>query len=990
VKLNDLIEALAEEIERTQPELNHYLDQLAVLDVEADGFMDALDQYSSQAQRMGEAAEMAGFPGLQAVCAHVSDNTLLAAVFPPAERGPLIQFLRRWPALIVHHLRNMSDPSASAGLIDHLLHAPNPLGDDQALRIAHMLGATDGQLNTTFGELEDSRPVLATAADVALDLPDDVDPKMMEGFFSEAPDQARYLVQLAQNLVSGEGDSSDIIAAKRVMHTLKGSGAIIGLRGLASLGHHSEDILEHLERSGVITKPVADVLLDAAYCLEQMVGYVLGADDPPQQAQMVLQSVLDLANRIDRGEDMSEPTFRATGFGMSMMDQIGLGAAARTPPVLMPDFKVEAPALPEQQQVKIEKSTPNIPATASPTAALRVPVERVDELFRLSGEVSVHTAAMEARLKTLADAARALLAQNLRVQKRLFELETVVDVRALTTARARGGLGMPANDANRHFDPLEMDQYSELHSTTHALMEEAADARTLAGKLNDEIGLTVMAQAKQQRLSKDLQHLVISTRMTEVGVLASRLQRNVRSTCQATGKLADLIIEGSTTLIDGDVLNRLADPLLHLLRNAVDHGLETPAERLAAGKFESGRIVLSFARQGHQVVLNCRDDGRGLDHVAIRNRAIERGLLAADQVVNDEELARMILMSGFSTRQTINELSGRGVGLDVVREWAASMNGSIKVTSGGQGVGCTIELRFAASLSTMQALVVGVGDQRFALPSVQIERAIARGVGHFARVAEKMLYHYTSKSGEKVHAAQFLSVLAGLPHNPSTPLENYDAVLVRVEEKTYALAVEQLLDARELLVKNPGRYAKHVLGVAGLSILGDGSIAVNLDLSQLLAQGGRKAISRASVADTAPTALPERERKLPSVLIVDDALSVRNSLLQLVQDAGFRATTARDGLDAVDVLSDFKPDIVLTDLEMPNMNGVELTAYIRGREEFKGLPVIMITSRSQEKHRRMAEQAGVSTYLTKPYNDVELLHTIRSMLGEKAAVAEEK
>jgi chemotaxis protein histidine kinase CheA len=353
-------------------------------------------------------------------------------------------------------------------------------------------------------------------------------------------------------------------------------------------------------------------------------------------------------------------------------------------------------------------------------------------------------------------------------------------VRALTTARARGGIHAAEGE---NFDPLEMDQYSELHSTTHALMEEAADARALAGRLDEEIGHTVMAQAKQQRLSKDLQHLVISTRMTEVGVLASRLQRNVRSTCQATSKQAELIIEGSGTLIDGDVLNRLADPLLHLLRNAVDHGLEMPAERRAAGKSESGRIVLSFSRQGHQVVLHCRDDGRGLDHAAIRRRAIERGLLAAEQVVSDEELARMILMSGFSTRQTINELSGRGVGLDVVREWAASMNGSIKVTSGGQGGGCTIELRFAASLSTMQALVVGVGGQRFALPSVQIERAIARGVGHFERVAEKLIYHYTDKSGEKVHSAQLLAALAGLPHDPASSLDDFDAVIVRIEDK---------------------------------------------------------------------------------------------------------------------------------------------------------------------------------------------------------------
>jgi chemotaxis protein histidine kinase CheA len=608
--------------------------------------------------------------------------------------------------------------------------------------------------------------------------------------------------------------------------------------------------------------------------------------------------------------------------------------------------------------------------TVSPTAALRVSVERIDELFRVAGEMSAYSAAMEVRLKVVTEAARTLLAQNLRVQKRLFELETVVDVRVLTVIRSRG------QSANAGFDPLEMDQYSELHSTAHALIEDAADARTLATRLEEEIARTGSAHARQQRLSKDLQHLVMSTRMTEVSMLASRLQRNVRSTCQATAKQAELVIEGGQTLIDSDVLNRLADPLLHMLRNAVDHGLELPAQRQAVGKPEAGRIVLAFSRQGQQVVLHCTDDGRGLDYDAIRKRGIEHGLLAPGQSASDEELARLILMSGFSTRQAVNELSGRGVGLDVVREWAASMNGSLKVTS-RQGQGCMIELRFAASLSTMQALIVEAAGQRFALPSVQIVRAVPRGIGHFERLADKLIYHQADRGGEKVFPALDLAQALGLPHATGKALADYDAVIVHIDERTHALAVERLLDARELLVKSPGRYARHVRGVAGLSLLGDGSIAVNLDLVHLLANGARHAIVRDETA-AAPLVA---ERLLPSVLIVDDALSVRNSLLQMVQDAGFNAKTARDGIEAIDALKNFRPDVVLTDLEMPNLNGIELTSHIRGREDLKSLPVIMITSRSQDKHRRMAEQAGVNAYFTKPYNDGELLQAIRSSLA---------
>ncbi len=948
MKLNDLIEALAVEIETMASELGRCLGPLTLLDADAPAFLDALDQYAGLAQRTGEAAEMAGFPGLQAVCEHVVENTLLAAVFEPAERGPLLDFLRAWPALMVHYLRHLDDPSSAAGLVDRLRDAPSPMAEAQGLKVAHMLGSMPAQANSTFGDLDAPRPVLASAADVALAVPDDVDQTLLEGFFHEAPEQARHLIDLARNLASGEGDGTDLIAAKRIVHTMKGSGSIIGLRGLASLGHHLEDILEHYEsQGGPVAKVAAEVLLDAAFCLEQMIGHVLGEDDYPHQSQGVLQAVLDLANRIDRGESLDTGATRATA--------APLGSTVNPPAATSPP--ANAPG-----------DTSASSVTGAPTAALRVSVQRLDELFRVSGEVSVHTAAMEARLKALTERARDLVAQNLRLQKRLFEIETLVDVRSLSVMRAR-----IRRDDNAALDPLELDQYSALHGTTHALMEEAADARGIALRLEDDIAQTAAIHTRQQRLSRDLQHLVISTRMTEVGVLGSRLQRNVRSTCHDTGKQAELVLEGSATLIDSDVLNRLADPLLHVLRNAVDHGLESPAERRLAGKPETGRITLAFSRRGQQVVLRCTDDGRGLDHAAIRRRAIERELFAPDAVASDDELARLILMSGFSTRQTVSELSGRGVGLDVVREWVVGMNGSIRITS-RPGEGCTIELSFAASLSTMQALVVEVAGQRFALASVQIEQAVPRGVGSFEQVAGKLVYRHR----QRVIPATRLAAAAGLPQSAETDLAMCDAVVVRVDDQLQAFAVDRLVDARELLVKAPGRYARHLRGVAGLSILGDGSIAVNLDIVQLLAHPSGHAW-RADAA--APVAAAPAQRAVPGVLIVDDSLSVRNSLLQMVQDAGYRVASARDGIDAIDAMRGFKPDLVLTDLEMPNMNGLELTSHIRGRADLKGLPVIMVTSRSQDRHRRLAEQAGVDRYVTKPYNDRDLLQQIRHALA---------
>lgn len=944
MKLKELIEAFAIEIERAHAQLDHNLDDLAVLDIDAPEFMDALDQYSGQAQRMGEAAELAGFPGLQLVCLHVEENSLLLAMLPPEERGALLAFLRAWPPLIVYYLRHLSDPSAAAGLIDHLRGAPHPMDEEQAMKVMHMLGAMPLQVGD--GEGQPHRPVLATPEDVALLMPEDVDQKFLEGFFQEAPDQARYLVDLARNMASGDGDSSDIIAAKRVAHTLKGSGATIGLRGIAALGHHLEDILEYFESQGSqVTRQAANALLDAAYCLEQMVGFVAGQDDYPQQAQAVLQTVLDLANRIDAGESLDEPVVRAA----ATMPVTPKPSAA----TLLNNLDAAPP---------IAHEAPH--ATAGASSALRVSMQRIEDLFLVSGEVSVNNAAMEARIKALAASSRELLAQNLRVQKRLFELETMVEVRALGIMKSQSQRG-----EDTAFDALEMDQYSELHSTFHALAEEAADVRTLALRVEEGIAQIASQQTRQQRLGADLQHLVIGTRMAEVGVLESRLQRNVRSTCQVTGKEAVLELTGGNTLIDSDLLNRLAEPLLHLLRNAVDHGVETPDERAACGKPRTGRISLSFARQGQQVVLRCMDDGRGLDLPEIYRRAQESGLVEAGQVMSDNEIARLILLPGFSTSHNVSEISGRGIGMDVVREWVSSMNGTIQITSKA-GQDCLIELRFPASLSTMQSLIVEVGGERFALPSVQVEQAVARGVGKFELLGGQLVY----RLDKRTYPARLLRDATGLPQEDK-PLADFSAVVVTVDHKTLVLAVDRLFDSRELLVNNPGRYARHLRGVAGLSILGDGAIAVNLDLAQLLAEGVRtSAVSSNTRAQT-------QQREKLSILLVDDSLSVRNSLLQLVQDAGYHAESARDGIDAIDKLRAFKPDMLLTDLEMPNMNGVELTYHIRERADLKGLPIVMITSRSQDKHRRLAEQAGVTTYITKPYNDADLLHTIRSTLA---------
>lgn len=934
MKLNDLISALADEIEIIRPELQEHLEELIAPDTKNAEFSEAAEFYTEQTQRMGEAAEMVGFPGLQGICEHVRKNIEQLTEEPEHERSQYSHFLQKWPDLVVYYLKNLSDPSAAAGLVDFLRTAPVAIEEEEALRIMHKLGAFPSAMESLEESSKTYRPVLAQATSVALDIPKDVEQSLLDGFFQEAPQQTERLIKLLNNMVAENSNPEELAEAKRIVHTLKGTGAIIGISGLANLGHHFEDILEYFEsQQGQIESKVATVLLDGGHCLSQMIAYLMEADDYPNQALSVYQNILDLANMIDHDENLDNIAFR---------NQV------------MPNM---AP---------VTTTTVSESNSAKKKGALRIGLERIEKLFQTSAQISVHASAMEAQIKNLSEFSNRLRLQQLKVKKRLFELETIVDVRSLSMMKGRDALSTQEN-----FDPLELEQYNELHSTTHALLEEFNDAILVREQIENNFSSLSTLENQYQVLARDLQHLVIGTRMSEVGSLEPRLQRNVRTTCQMTGKQAQLILTGGETLIDSDVLSELAAPLLHLLRNAIDHGIESEEERLAVGKDPVGNIKLNFSAQGQQIMMTCEDDGRGLNYERILKRSIENGLVTEDESLAHDEIAKLIFMSGFSTRDEVSEVSGRGVGLDVVKNWLNTVNGNIEITS-DFGQNTVMKLQFASSLTTVQSLIVETAKQAFALPSVQVVQALSHDEGSFVESNKTLQYHHN----EKIYAAKHLSDMLGFERH--TSLDEAFAVLIRVGDEQWALAVERLIDSRELLLKQPGNYIQHVSGIIGTSILGDGSIAIHLDIPQLLTnKSNYQATHKTKIKEEGQNAA----NNTPSVLVVDDSLSVRNTLQELMEDAGFTVKTARDGMDAANILEDYRPHLVLTDLEMPNMNGVELTSHIRGRTGFEKLPIIMITSRSQDKHRKLALDAGVDNYFTKPYNDVELLKAVHQMIN---------
>jgi chemosensory pili system protein ChpA (sensor histidine kinase/response regulator) len=473
-------------------------------------------------------------------------------------------------------------------------------------------------------------------------------------------------------------------------------------------------------------------------------------------------------------------------------------------------------------------------------------------------------------------------------------------------------------------------------------------------------------------MKSDLQQVVMQTRMEPVSSIIARLQRSVRQAVRITGKQADLIIEGGGIQLDSEVLGRLAEPLMHMLRNAVDHGIETPAERIARGKSETGTISLRFSQEGQNVVIRCTDDGRGLDYARIQAIAVEKGLLTGSTNVGKETLARLIMTPGFSTRSDTTQLSGRGIGMDVVQTTIRELQGIIEIGDGESG-GCRISLRLPITLLTSHSLVVRVGSERYAIPSSSIMQVVSPQQGRFTMIGNRLAYEL----GRDTYPVTALSACLQPHGDAGRPAANSSIVMIYSDAGPVAVAVDQLINNYSIIVKSPGRYVGPIRGVVGLSSLADGSLIPVLDVAELLRAPVRaRSVPTATATMTAPAQPPQA---VVRIMIVDDSISVRQTLSDLVADAGYEALVARDGLEAVDLLRQLTPDLVLTDIEMPRMNGLELVSYIRTSHSTE-LPVIVITSRTMQKHRQQAAEAGANSYISKPFDEDELLTLIRSLL----------
>ncbi len=629
------------------------------------------------------------------------------------------------------------------------------------------------------------------------------------------------------------------------------------------------------------------------------------------------------------------------------------------PVVKAPEVAVDASSQMEEDE---EKYHLNLPGTTA------------QELLRIAGETQITNSQVMAQIEAMQASIQLTERYHKMIRNMSIEMEALVQTQSALRATSM-------KYADDEMDPLEMERFNELHTFSQQLLELTTDSYEAVSHIEDQIReLSTIAHAQKQ-LNQDNQSLLLQLRLVPVKTMSSRFSRCVKQACRLTGKSARLEITGEDLLIDSRVLNRIVDPLMHLLRNAVDHGLEkNVSERTQTGKLAEGKISLSFSHSGETITIQCRDDGKGLDYDHIRDTAISKGLISADEDVNEATLTQYILMPGFSTRDKVSQTSGRGIGLDAVQAEVRNLKGSMFITSAA-GEGTCFSITVPTSILTGHALLVYCSGRE----GHQVLSVVTRNIEQIVYVQPEQLVH-RNDTLVFMHNEDEIPVydIADLTNMYAAENKRTSALLIvrKSDGERVAVGVESVTASQDLVIKPLNQFSHHPPGVVGATILGDGTVSPVIDIHELPGMNiGHEEMARLR-SHRAKIAALEHDSRLdpPVALIVDDSLSARRSLAQFVADMGMEVYTAKDGFEAINVLSQKKPSLMLVDLEMPRMNGLELTAHIRSRDDTRDIPVIMITSRTTEKHKSMAQSAGVSSYLNKPWSDEELLSTIQKQM----------
>ncbi len=854
----------------------------------------------------------------------------------------------------------------------------------RALNAAQTAPAVD-KVEAPVHRVHNVSPPPVVDADGDIEHQDQIDDDLFPVFEEEADELLPRLAEQMEAWTETPMSAEPATACMRTLHTFKGSARLAGAMRLGEMAHRLESAitralttpegraaaLEDLQQRSDALRSAFEDLRRTQYNDAPGTQYS-GLQNPDSvMGAWTAEPILPVAVAVPMldTEPAPEPDpYEPSEFGhLAALPQPSAGVDTQTEPVT--DSGRDSAIDWSRFTAKVlEPATERTPMAVQP---VRVRASLLDRLVNLAGEVSITRSRLEVEVGQIRGSLVDLTDNLERLNRQLHDITLQADTQLATRQEA-------ARAAAQDFDPLELDRYTRLQELTRMMAESVNDVATVRSALQRTLQTTEDELAVQARLTRELQTDLLRTRMIEFESLSDRLYRVVRQAAKETGTQVRFDIVGGSIEVDRGVLDRMTPAFEHLLRNCVTHGIESPADRQAAGKDPTGSIVVSLEQEGNEVTVEVRDDGRGLDLARIRARAVEMGLLAPDAEVGDKELAQFVFAPGLSTVTEVTELAGRGVGMDVVRSDVQALGGRVE-TRTQAGRGTRFKLVMPLTTVVTQVVLLRTGHRTIAVPSNLVELVQRSPTSTIERCYETGTYLY---GGLKL-PFYWLGALLHTSGRGAEVGRTQAVVVVRSAQQRVALHVDEVLGSHEVVVKNLGPQLSRVPCLAGMTLLASGAVALIYNPLALAAVYGASAAQwmqqAASAAQgTGESLSVEVMPPAPLVLVVDDSLTVRRVTKRLLEREGYRVSVAKDGLEALEALTGERPVVVLSDIEMPRMDGFDLLRNIRADAHLSQLPVIMITSRIARKHREIATELGVNHYLGKPYDEQELLALIRS------------
>jgi len=797
-----------------------------------------------------------------------------------------------------------------------------------------------------------------------------IPPELLESFYEEAEEHLQDLgrslnileAQITAAVIMSPAQKEVVRQVRRSVHTLKGASAVVGLPNIPGFAHSFEDLLDWLyETAEEITPEIVSVLTSSADLLERL---VTRPDDARSAEADALRS--RYRKLMGMGESPESETVSESG----SEDRIDLfsGTTAEE----LPESPMTCPGDLAEEDMLAEMLSQR-------SKTIRVSMDRVDELVNLVGELIIALSGFDQRMDAFINTLSELDLSRDRLRDIARDMEIGYEVRSLSRSHTKILERIPGDSAFEDFDSLELDRYSELNLIIRTLNESVIDVGAIGTNLANIFSEFDGRLNRQRVLLSELQNKMMRVRMTPMRVITNKLRQTLRETAARLGKKIRLIIEGEDIELDRVIWEKITDPLMHLLRNAADHGIEPAELRQALKKRPVATVKLAASREGNQVVIRIMDDGTGLNYEAIRETVRREKLSDRADQLSEEELAAFIFQPGFSTRRNISEISGRGVGMDVVKENIHELKGLIRVAA-RQGKGTQFTIRIPMTLAAVRALLFTVSGQLFAVALNEIKEIIRVSPENITKEISEVV-----QIGKEILPLYYLSKVLNIRKNQADDLEvplfqtaagyRNDPIVLVVEAggQRGALVIDALAGQREIVIKSTGSHLRYVRGIAGVTIMGDGSVVPILNIEELFR-------SETAISEQVPLEKLAAEKSL-QIMVVDDSVSIRQVVSRLMEDQGWKVTAAKDGIDALERLRVFRPDLIVLDIEMPRMNGYEFLSALRAESAYKDIPVVMLTSRTAAKHRDKAIALGARGFIVKPYNADEFVNLVLRLTG---------